>query len=198
MSIAVAERPAAASFGYAEYCQLPETERFEVIEGGKLPMAPAPSAAHQIVSANLFDILRAHARTQGGLALAAPLDVILDQHNIVQPDLLYLAPERKTLLQARGVFGAPDLIVEIVSPSSQHRDFVVKHRLYRRFGVSEYWIVNPGLETIDILTLEDGAYALHLEASTQTAEATDRIATSKLLPSLRIPLETVFADIPKA
>jgi Uma2 family endonuclease len=202
MSTAIAERPAvvaprnAGPFTYADYRKLPEGECIEIVEGGRLSMAPAPTAAHQIVSANLFDILRSNTRQHGGVVLAAPLDVIFDEQNITQPDLLYLAPEHKNLLQSRGIFGAPDLIVEIVSPSSQHRDFVVKHALYQRFGVREYWIVNPGLATIDVLALEGDSYVLHQEASVYADAAADQIATSRLLPTLQVPMESVFADLP--
>ncbi len=204
MNSIVAERPAVLSveivapFTYADYRILPEGECIEVIEGGKLSMAPAPAAAHQIVSMRLSLLLGNHvtANNLGGLVLAAPLDVIFDEQNITQPDLLYLAPEHKNLLQSRGIFGAPDLIVEIVSPSSQHRDFVVKHALYQRFGVREYWIVNPGLATIDVLALENDAYVLHQEASIYAEAATDKTAASRLLPTLRVPLEAVFADLP--
>src|SRR3989304_955065 len=116
-----------------DYFALPDDPRCELIYG-RLYMSPAPVVRHQDVIGMLFVLLDAAAEASGGKALLSPVDVILADHSVVQPDLLYLSPERRHLVQDQ-VEGAPDLVVEVLSPGTVHRDRGAKLRLYAESGV---------------------------------------------------------------
>lgn len=141
-----------------DYLALPDEPRCELLQG-LLVVTPAPSVAHQLVSALLTEVLLRHARSIGGRALAAPVDVVLSDATVVQPDLLLLTPERLARAGDR-VDGAPDLVVEIVSPGSARRDRLWKLELYRRTDLREYWILDPAERTGEFLVLRDGRFEL--------------------------------------
>jgi Uma2 family endonuclease len=96
-----------------------------------------------------------------GKVFVSPVDVVLDSENTVQPDLVFVSSANLGIIQQRAIFGTPDLLVEIVSPSSVRRDRYEKKELYARFGVKEYWIGDPANKTIEVLTLKEGRYELH-------------------------------------
>ena len=176
MAVGLATRP--KLWTYDDYQGLRDDTRYEVIDGELLAMAPAPDTFHQEWLANLFLLLHSHVkRNKLGKVLLSPLDVILDEHNVVQPDILFVASSRVEIVQRRGVFGAPDLIVEIVSPFSVQRDREEKAELYARYGVKEFWIVDPGSHGIEVFELKPAGYKL---ASTVTGEGNVRSALLKL------------------
>jgi Uma2 family endonuclease len=144
---------------YADYAALPaDGRRYEVHEG-KLSVTPAPSPRHQRASGHLNDLLRRHVQERGlGEVLYSPIDVILDETTIVQPDLVYLDPTRAGLVSERGIEGPPTLVVEILSPSTTHIDRSTNRRLYGRYGVPYYWIADPEARTIEALALSEGEY----------------------------------------
>jgi Uma2 family endonuclease len=146
---------------YQEYLELPEDgKRYEILKG-RLAMTPAPSTKHQDVSRNLGSILWNFVKKHGlGKVYFAPVDVIFDQVNVVQPDLIYISKERKELIKDAGIFGAPDLIIEIQSPGTLHVDAKRKKEIYERFGVREYWIVDPSEKKAEIFILKGGGYIL--------------------------------------
>jgi Uma2 family endonuclease len=111
--------------------------------------------------------------------------VVLDEQNTVQPDLVYVSTERSEIIQRRAIFGVPDLLVELVSPSSVRRDRYDKKELYARFGVREYWIGDPANRSLEVLTLKAGQYELHC-----AAEEKGRI-TSLVVPGLEFDLSEV-------
>ena len=146
---------------YDDYCRLGDAQRYEII-GGNLLMAPAPDTWHQNWTFELASILREHVRKHGlGRVFVAPLDVVLDPENTVQPDIIFVSAARSGIVQRPAIFGVPDLLVELVSPSSVQRDRYDKRELYARFGVKEYWIGDPANRALEILTLKDGRYELH-------------------------------------
>jgi Uma2 family endonuclease len=170
---------------YEEYYRLEGDQRYEII-GGNLLMAPAPDTWHQNWVGSLFDILRSHARKhQSGRVFVSPIDVVLDEENTVQPDLVYISNERSGIIQRRAIFGVPDLLVELVSPSSVRRDRYDKKELYARFGVREYWIGDPANRSLEILTLQGGRYELH-----GAAEEKGRL-NSLVVPGLEFDLAEV-------
>src|SRR5215218_781849 len=117
--------------------------RYEII-GGQPIVSPSPTYRHQRISFKLTSVLDAYLSVSGNAqAVAAPMDVHLSQNDVVQPDLLVVLDARAEIIQDRGVMGPPDLVIEILSPSSISNDFLRKSKLYERFGVREYWIVNP-------------------------------------------------------
>jgi Uma2 family endonuclease len=146
---------------YEEYYKLDDDQRYEIIDGNLL-MAPAPDTWHQSWIGELYAILRAHVTQRNlGKVLMSPMDVVLDAENTVQPDIVFVATPNLQIIQRRAIFGTPDLVVEIVSPSSVRRDRYDKKALYARFGVKEYWIGDPANKALEILTLKEGRYELH-------------------------------------
>src|SRR5215207_3782243 len=142
-------------WSYEDYSALPDDQRYEVIEGELLPMAPSPGSSHQRFSRALMRRLDSHVLSSKiGELLTAPLDVILDDENIVQPDLVFVSAKRVAIIEERGVVGVPELVVEILSPYSVRRDRQRKMKLYAQFGVKEFWIVDPGNHGIEVFTLK--------------------------------------------
>lgn len=167
--------------------------RYELIDG-ELLVNGAPGRRHQRVSSGLTLSLEAHLRaTSQGEHYAAPFAVKLSERDIVQPDhLVVLAPHLDRITD-RGVDGAPDLVVEILSESTARVDEVRKRRLFQRAGVTEYWIVDPDAESIRVYRLgEAGTYALGAEF---THDRGDTLETP-LLPGLRLELAAIFGDLP--
>jgi Uma2 family endonuclease len=99
-----------------------------------------------------------------GRLFIAPVDVVLDAENVVQPDLVFVATKSLGIIERRAIFGTPDLVVEFVSPSSVRRDRYTKMNLYARFGVKEYWIGDAANRSLEILTLTEGSYKLRCSA----------------------------------
>jgi len=129
-----------------------------VIEGD-LMMAPAPSISHQEALQNLFWIVGNHVRSGSfGKIYVAPVDVILSTQNVTQPNLLFIVKERLDIITDANVQGAPDLVVEILSPGTAEVDKTRKRDLYARFGVREYWLVSPEAGTIEVLSLEKESF----------------------------------------
>lgn len=175
---------------YADYSQLPEDgQRLELFEGDPMMMSPSASRRHQRISGRLFARLFAHIEEQAlGEVYAAPLDVVLSDDTVVQPDLLFISRARRSALDGPYIHGAPDLVVEILSPTSRARDGVLKRRLYARFGVREYWLVDPEERTITVLTLRGHAYRK------LASSAGDAPVRSLLLPELALTPADVFAE----
>lgn len=172
---------------YEEYRNLPGDDRYELVEG-ELLLTPAPSRRHQLILGKLYLRLGTFVESQGlAPLLFAPLDVVLDDHTVLQPDLLYVSRERSAKIESNsGVHGAPDLVVEVLSPSTAKRDLEVKRKLYGQFGVREYWIVDPDERSIEVLTQQgDG-----LE-TWQRYTSPDGL-TSPLFPAFRLDLADVF------
>jgi len=137
-----------------DYARLPDEPRCELLYG-HLVVNPSPNLRHQRVLGALNDLLRRYAGENGGQVFFAPLDVRLAEHSIVQPDLIYVSQQRRDVLQER-IFGAPDLVVEVLSPSTARRDLGAKLRLYAEAGIAEYWVIDPANRTCELLTRQDG------------------------------------------
>jgi Uma2 family endonuclease len=134
-------------------------KRREVI-GGELYVSPAPARTHQELSMVLsFLLFQAFNQSGAGRAFAYPVDVRFSEDDQVQPDLLAIRSDRLDIYQGHIVNGAPDIVIEILSPSSRHYDEVEKKRLYEINGVPEYWIVDPAFHQVTIYQLRDGEYA---------------------------------------
>lgn len=175
---------------YEDYVDFPEDgRRHELLEGDHV-VTPAPNIRHQIIVANLFRLLGAFTHERRvGTVLSAPTDVALSEHDVVQPDLLFVAADHQDRMGEASVNGAPDLVVEIVSESTRRRDEVLKRHLYERHGVGEYWVVDPAVETLKVYRrTEQGIFQRAHEAS---LEAGDTVR-SPLLPGLEIPLAAIF------
>lgn len=154
-----------SAFTYRDYEALPNDRRRYEIHDGELCVTPAPSLEHQIILSNLVRALMGHVPSVApGLLLFAPLDVILSDRptetTIVQPDILYIAPDRMRLTSRRGMEGGPTLAVEILSPSTRTIDRGRKRQLYARYGVPSLWLVDPDARVIEAFVLENDRYAL--------------------------------------
>ncbi len=173
-------------FTYEDYLKTPVDKRFELIEG-ELLMTPSPVPKHQRISGKLEFALRKFVTENDlGELFDAPCDVYLDDENVVQPDILFIAKERLSIIGEKNIKGAPDLLIEIISESSAYRDMVQKKKLYARFGVKEYWIVIPEEKLIEIYILKDNAFQLY-----KTYSGDDTL-DSPYLKSLKIVLKEVF------
>ena len=141
---------------YEDYRKTPDDERWELLDG-ELVMAPSPTTIHQRVSRTLVRIVEDFViQTQLGEVLNAPLDVVLSNTNVVQPDLLFVSTERQHIVTDTNIQGAPDLVVEILSPSTTSRDWRIKMDLYAQHGVREYWIVDPDGQRVWVMAGGDG------------------------------------------
>ena len=135
----------------------PEGARYELIDG-VLTMAAAPNEAHQIVIGALGVRMYVFSDDNGlGKVFFSPYDVVLSDTDVVQPDLLFVSNERSYIRTPANIQGAPDLVVEVISPSSERRDWRIKRELYARHGVKEYWLIDPINPAIWITRLENGA-----------------------------------------
>lgn len=179
---------------YNDYLNLEDGNRYEILGGRLIMMTPAPEANHQFISARLEFLFMGFVETNDlGYVLDAPTDVVLDAENIVQPDILFIAKDKKHIIRKRGVFGPPDLIVEILSPSTQYKDVFEKKDLYERFKVREYGVVNPYMKSIEALSLnESGIYTLFSEGYMD--EGGNRVIRSKVLEGFSMDLSEVFKE----
>jgi Uma2 family endonuclease len=174
-------------FNYQDYLQLPEDKRYEILDGD-LYVVPAPNTRHQRISKRIHFALMAQIEAKGlGEIFNAPFDVVFSDENIAQPDLLFICRERLGLLTEANLAAAPDLAVEILSPGTRQKDLAIKRKIYARFGVREYWIVDPEANTVEVLVWRKSGYA----ASGIFGEAEHLV--SPLLPELVLPLDKVFA-----
>jgi Uma2 family endonuclease len=171
---------------YEEYSKLDDDQRHEII-GGDLLMAPAPDYLHQDWSRKLFRIIDRFATDKKlGEIIYAPFDVVLNVENTVEPDLIFVSAANSGIIQRRAIVGVPDLLVEIISPSSVRRDRYDKKELYARFGVKEYWICDPANKSLEILVLREGQYSLH-----SSAEEKGKI-TSHVLTGLQFDVTDIL------
>ena len=146
---------------YDDYASLSDDKRYELIEG-ELFVVPSPNFSHQSILRNLgFTLWNFVKENSLGLVFYAPFDVVLTEHDVVQPDIIFVSTERKNIITDKNIQGAPDLVVEILSSGTRERDILVKKGLYAKHGVKEYWIVDPGAKTIDVMVLKGDKFATH-------------------------------------
>ena len=143
---------------YEDYAKTPDDERWELIDGELFRM-PSPNIAHQRTSMRLLLLMAPFVEDRDlGEVFAAPMDVVLSDTDTVEPDLLFISKERMDIITRLNVQGAPDLVVEIHSPSTAQRDLTAKRELYARYGVKEYWPIDPEARTVRVLLLDDGDF----------------------------------------
>jgi len=184
----------AKKYSYADYLTWMFQERLELFRGKIFKMSPAPSMYHQKVSRDLTGLLWNNFKNHSCNLFVAPFDVRLlstknsksdtDIYTVVQPDLCVICDENK--LDARGAIGAPELMIEILSPGNSKKEMRYKYDLYQEAGVLEYWIVNPENKTIFIYVLKDGIFV------GQHPLIEDDKIESPLFPQLDFKLEEIF------
>lgn len=184
------------SFRYADYQHWDDGQRWELIDGEAFAMAPAPVVDHQIIVGAMFAQLHQQLRGKPCKPMLSPLDVLLprsqeaddDVTTTVQPDLLIVCDSSK--IHHKFVRGAPDFVVEVVSPGNASHDHVRKRRRYEQAGVRELWLVDPVERVLWAYTLTDGAYAL---VAVQELVGTRALA---ILPEVGVDWDTVVAELP--
>ena len=173
-------------FTVKDYMSTPEGTRYQLLDG-EMILAPSPTDKHQRLLANLYRAVYSFADAGSlGQVRFAPLDVVLSNHDVAQPDLMFVSNERAGILTEANVQGAPDLVVEILSPSTAEYDQGYKRALYGRHEVREFWIVDPDAETVEVLVLGQEGLSPHQVFGTgETLE-------SPLLEGLSLDLEDLF------
>lgn len=177
-------------FTYKDYKNLPESEtkRYELL-GGELIMVPSPTTYHQAISRNLEYILLEFVQKHNlGFIYNAPCDVVLSDEDVVQPDIFFISKERSHIITEENISGAPDLVIEILSPATADRDRTYKRTLYARYGVQEYWIVDPDKKEVEVMTLRERGF------ETVAIYKKEDVLKSKLLKGLSISLSEVFSS----
>ena len=172
---------------YEDYCRVPDDKRYELLNG-ELMMVPAPNIRHQSILLVLGSELRRFVQEHElGEVFVAPVDVVLSDTDVVQPDVLFISRAREDRITDENVRGAPDLVIEILSPSTADRDLGYKHELYGRHGVLEYWIIDPVAETVAVHRQRDGK----LERTGQFGRG-ERL-TAAVLEGLALELDDILA-----
>jgi Uma2 family endonuclease len=178
--------PESLRFTYEDYVLLPEDRRYEIVDG-ELFLTPAPTPYHQTVAMRLGFLLHAFVeREHRGQAFIAPCDVVLSRFDVLQPDIFFISAERVSIIGEKYIREAPDLVVEVLSPSTADRDEVAKARQYAKFGVGEMWIADPKARTIEVFVNSLEGFrreALHAGAD---------VLRSPIIRGLEIPLDRVF------
>ena len=171
-----------------DYMMLEEGAPFQLINYD-LIMSPAATPQHQLISGEIYSaILDFLKETKNkGAVIYSPVDVAFNEGNIYQPDLIFISADRKAELIKKRIEGAPDMVVEILSPSNAYYDLRQKKDIYEKYGVKEYLIVDPVQETIEIHFLENGVYKMKGKAN-----KTEQLA-SIILPGLKFDLAKIFA-----
>ena len=171
-----------------------DTFQYELLDG-EIVKKNAPTPWHQRLSRMLLLQLDNHVTEKKlGEVFYAPIDVFLNDYNAPQPDLVFVSEAKKGLITNDGIMGVPDLVIEIISPSSVKRDRFQKRTVYERFAVAEYWIADPQNQEIEVYTLSvEGRYDLFCIATVQDlARGEGFMLTSNVLPELKIDVRQLF------
>lgn len=191
------KHPKKEGYTYGDYLTWSDDRRWEIIDGEAFDMTPAPPTLHQEISGNLSGLLWSFLHEKPCKVFHAPFDVRLPKGNevdedvktVIQPDIVIVCDEKK--VDERGTRGAPDIAVEILSPSTASRDHILKRRLYERHGVKEYWLIDPTNRIMHVYRANatgtfDGFETLDDQAALETT----------LLPGLSVRLAEVFPKLP--
>jgi Uma2 family endonuclease len=169
---------------YEDFCLLPDDGRRHEIMDGEHYVNPAPNTKHQRISRKIvLAIAKEVEPGELGEVFYAPYDVVLSDFDVVEPDIIYVSAARRHIITEANIKGAPDLVVEILSPSNRRYDEVVKFKRYDALGVSEYWIVDPERETVSIFRRTAGGL---------TPVPIADVVTTPLLPELSLALREIF------
>lgn len=182
-------------YTYRDYLKFTFDEVVEIIKGKIFKMSPAPVSAHQIISSNLSLIIGLFIKRRKCTLIYAPFDVILPVRNkdvmeadtVVQPDICVICDPSK--IKVKGCFGAPDWIIEIISPGSVKKDVQIKFDLYEESGVKEYWVIDPFTKMVEVFVLSNSRY------QRIGAYVEDDIVPCHIFPELKIDLKEVFEGI---
>lgn len=186
------DRSAGMKLTYDDFVLFPDDGRRHELIDGEHYVTPSPNIRHQQILVEFVFLIRSWLEDHPiGRLFAAPLDVVLSEFDVVEPDILYLSHERATeVLTAQHLRGAPELVVEIGSRGTRKRDETIKRRLYERKGISEYWFVDPELQVVRVYRREGPGFARPVELSREAGD----LLTTPLLPGLTLQLDRVFRE----
>ena len=174
---------------YADLERAPEDGRRYELYDGEVFVVPAPLPKHQVVQSTLTELFRAYARKHGGFAVSSPIDIVFSDYDVLQPDVIYFSPDRAHLVDLNRVIRhAPDLCVEVLSPSTASTDRDKKMQMFARYGVPAYWIVDPAEQSIEIYELGSAGSELTL-----TATGADAVSPAGM-PGLTFTAGSMFPD----
>lgn len=178
---------------YRELCaQFPETNQPVELWDGKIIMSPAPSFFHQEIVLRFYEVLVQFVRKhQLGKVTTAPVDMILSEHRVVQPDVAFISRERLNIIQD-AIHGPVDLAVEVVSLGGRQRDRIEKKDLYEQYGVKEYWLIDPEAGTVEVFSWNKGVYTL--AGQYRSGET----AASEILKGFEIAVDAILIPPPKS
>lgn len=177
-------------FTYQDLASIPDDDKRRELIEGDLFVTPSPTTVHQTISSRLvFELICALERTGLARVFYAPTDVILDETNVVVPDIVIVSKTREHIITKRAIEGVPDVIVEILSPGTSERDRHYKRRLYERFYVPEYWLVDPEYGQIEILALVESEFRVRARYDRAS------ILSCPLFATLNIELAPIFAGV---
>lgn len=173
---------------YEDYLRLPDDgRRYEILEG-VLHVTPSPTTIHQRILRKLLSVLDVFvSENNRGEVFVAPLDIVFSNVSVVQPDLIYVSEARRDIITDKNIAGAPDLVVEIASPSTAGVDKVTKAQVYARYGVPYFWVVDPQQKTLEEYRLERGIYML------MRCWEEHGVFTPELFPGLKVNLKEIWS-----
>jgi len=172
---------------YAELATWPEDGRRYELYDGEVSEVPAPLPRHQLAMLELQDCLRTYVRRHGGVVLVSPIDIVFNETNVLQPDIVVFTRERRHFVELdRPIRVPPDVAVEVISPSTATNDRGRKLQWFERFGVCEYWILDPTAERIEVRTLVAGKY------STPVSVGRGEAFRSTVLSDFTCPADSLF------
>lgn len=177
-------------YTYADLAAFPDDHLRREIIDGELIVTPSPIVRHQAAVGNIFFRLESYRRSTGGRAFVAPLDIFLADDNVVEPDVLFVRADHAEQVGTKFIKDAPDLVVEISSPSSRRLELVRKRELYERFGVPEYWYVDLDADRVEVYVLTEGSYPA------PKLKYAGRVLESTQLPGFQMPVEEALGIEP--
>lgn len=171
------------------YFQLPEYAKHDLIQliNGEVVIGIPPVPAHQDIVGDIFVFLKGYVKQHGGKTYTAPIEVYLDEDNVYEPDILYIFPDSACTVEEKRLIGAPDLVVEVLSPSTARYDRREKYNTYEKHSVREYWIVDPVHKTLEVSIHQSGQF------QRLNAYSTSDTFTSPLL-NVTVPVKDFFAS----
>ncbi len=150
----------AKKYTYEDYSKLPEGATYQLING-ELVMSPSPTTFHQIIVNNISTLLTNHVRKNKlGRILPSPIDVYFNEYETFQPDIVFISQERKEIIKEKRIEGSPDLVIEILSESNAYYDLKHKKNIYEKYGVKEYWIVDPMEKSVEVYESKGKTFTL--------------------------------------
>ncbi|MEX2553507.1 MAG: Uma2 family endonuclease [Actinomycetota bacterium] len=189
--MAITADPAARRYTYADLATFPDDHLRREIIDGELIVTASPITRHQLAVMNISGHLFVYRREHGGQVYPAPLDVFFADDNVVEPDVLFVRADNAERIDKKFIRGAPNLVVEVSSPSTRRLELVRKRELYQRFGVPEYWYVDLEAERVEIYALSEGVYP------PPTLKYPDQELTSSQLPGFAMPVAEALGIDPE-